>query len=122
MAPTRESDLVGLAFSGGGIRSAAVCLGVLQALQEGKVFGKVDYLSTVSGGGYIGCSLTAAMQGGAAQGYPGFPFTSALHEDEPPALQHIRDHSICFRIAARALIFCAMPRFTHVVLSSMPSS
>ena len=42
-------DLVGLAISGGGIRSATFGLGVLQRLQEIELLRKVDYLSTVSG-------------------------------------------------------------------------
>src|SRR5262245_20184321 len=50
---------VGLALSGGGIRSASFSLGVLQALNEYDVLKRVDYLSTVSGGGYMGSSLTA---------------------------------------------------------------
>jgi hypothetical protein len=45
---------VGLALSGGGIRSAIFNLGVLQGLSERGVLPQVDYLSTVSGGGYIG--------------------------------------------------------------------
>src|SRR5690242_14508514 len=45
---------VGLAFSGGGIRSATFNLGVLQALAKLKLLTRLDYLSTVSGGGYIG--------------------------------------------------------------------
>jgi hypothetical protein len=48
----------GLALSGGGIRSASFGLGVLQALLENHVLEKIDYLSTVSGGGYIGAALT----------------------------------------------------------------
>lgn len=51
---------LGLAFSGGGIRSAAFALGVLQALNRHRQLQKFDYLSTVSGGGYIGSSLTWA--------------------------------------------------------------
>ncbi len=43
-----------LCLSGGGIRSATFGLGVLQALARLGVLGKLDYLSTVSGGGYIG--------------------------------------------------------------------
>lgn len=54
-------DVVGLALSGGGIRSAAFCLGALQALNARDVIEKVDYLSTVSGGGYTGASLSATM-------------------------------------------------------------
>ncbi len=49
-----RGNLVGLAFSGGGIRSATFNLGVLQRLGELKLLPLVDYLSTVSGGGYIG--------------------------------------------------------------------
>ncbi|MBI1815037.1 MAG: patatin-like phospholipase family protein [Deltaproteobacteria bacterium] len=52
-------DPVGLAFSGGGIRSATFNLGVLQGLAELAVLPRIDYLSTVSGGGYIGSWLTA---------------------------------------------------------------
>ena len=46
-----ESDLFGLALSGGGIRSATFALGVLQALAKRGLLSKIDYLSTVSGGG-----------------------------------------------------------------------
>lgn len=49
-------------LSGGGIRSATFGLGVLQALAKCGVLGKTDYLSTVSGGGYVGGWLTAWMQ------------------------------------------------------------
>jgi hypothetical protein len=45
--------LSGLCFSGGGIRSATFNLGVLQALASAGKLGRFDYLSTVSGGGYI---------------------------------------------------------------------
>jgi GNAT superfamily N-acetyltransferase len=47
-------DRFGLALSGGGIRSATFNLGLLQALAHLGVLKHVDYLSTVSGGGYIG--------------------------------------------------------------------
>lgn len=50
---------VGLALSGGGIRSATFSLGVLQALARRKRLASFDYLSTVSGGGYIGSWLSA---------------------------------------------------------------
>jgi hypothetical protein len=51
-------DTVGLALSGGGVRSATFNLGVLQALHRHGILKRVDYLSTVSGGGYIGSCLT----------------------------------------------------------------
>ena len=49
----------GLALSGGGIRSATFSLGVLQALAQERKLATFHYLSTVSGGGYIGGWLTA---------------------------------------------------------------
>jgi hypothetical protein len=62
MEPVRETlaaeahlhHFAGLAFSGGGIRSATFNLGMLQAMAELKMLRDFDYLSTVSGGGYIG--------------------------------------------------------------------
>ena len=45
--------LMGLCFSGGGIRSATFNLGILQGLAELNLLRCFDYLSTVSGGGYI---------------------------------------------------------------------
>lgn len=54
-----EHDLIGLAFSGGGIRSATFNLGVLQGLASQRLLRLVDYLSTVSGGGYIGSWLSS---------------------------------------------------------------
>src|SRR6478735_6418936 len=53
---------VGLALSGGGIRSATFALGVLQTLAQRNLLSSVRYLSTVSGGGYIGTFLAAAYQ------------------------------------------------------------
>jgi hypothetical protein len=95
LRPPEKASVVGLALSGGGIRSAAFCLGVLQALHKTRVLHRVDYLSTVSGGGYIGCSMTAAQESAnVPKSNEGkFPFASELEEDEPPALQHLRDHS-----------------------------
>lgn len=54
---TAPPDLTGIALSGGGIRSASFCLGVLQALSYAGWLKRLDYLSMVSGGGYIGGSL-----------------------------------------------------------------
>ncbi|HQT00881.1 MAG: hypothetical protein B7Y26_10090 [Hydrogenophilales bacterium 16-64-46] len=67
-ATIREADgrsdgpgrpLTGLAFSGGGIRSATFNLGIIQALAELRLLRQFDYLSCVSGGGYIGGWLSA---------------------------------------------------------------
>ncbi|HWE02943.1 MAG TPA: hypothetical protein VG326_11095 [Tepidisphaeraceae bacterium] len=47
-----------LCFSGGGIRSATFNLGLLQKLTQLGLLTRFDYLSTVSGGGYLGSWLT----------------------------------------------------------------
>ncbi len=52
---------IGLAFSGGGIRSATFNLGIIQALAECRLLSRFHYLSTVSGGGYIGSWLSALI-------------------------------------------------------------
>ncbi|SAL72770.1 Patatin-like phospholipase [Caballeronia terrestris] len=49
-----DSGLWGIALSGGGIRSATFCAGLLKALAQNRVFHRFDVMSTVSGGGYIG--------------------------------------------------------------------
>ena len=49
-----SENLAGLAFSGGGIRSATFAIGVLQGLASLKLLRFFDVLSTVSGGGYAG--------------------------------------------------------------------
>ncbi len=54
---TRER--VGVALSGGGIRSATFALGLCQSLAARRLLRRVDFLSTVSGGGYCGSFLTA---------------------------------------------------------------
>lgn len=47
----------GLALSGGGIRSATFCLGLLKSLAARRQLLRFDLMSTVSGGGYIGATL-----------------------------------------------------------------
>jgi hypothetical protein len=56
-----DAGLVGLAISGGGIRSATFNLGLLQALDKKDILRYCDYMSTVSGGGYIGSCLSSLL-------------------------------------------------------------
>ena len=60
--PTTGHKLVGIGFSGGGIRSATFNLGIAQALHKRGIFDHIDYMSTVSGGGYLGSSISALMR------------------------------------------------------------
>ncbi|WP_272227216.1 patatin-like phospholipase family protein [Methylophilus methylotrophus] len=57
-----RNNLIGLAFSGGGIRSATLSLGILQGMAKKGLLNKFDYLSTVSGGGYIGAWFSSLVK------------------------------------------------------------
>ena len=59
VARIHETPTAALCLSGGGIRSGTFSLGVLQALARRGLLPRMSYLSTVSGGGYIGSWLTA---------------------------------------------------------------
>jgi hypothetical protein len=57
-----QQPVVGVAFSGGGIRSATFVLGFCQGLSQligdkAGLLRRVDVMSTVSGGGYFGAFL-----------------------------------------------------------------
>jgi len=57
-----RNDQAALCLSGGGIRSAAFALGVVQALARKNLLPGFQYLSTVSGGGYLGSFLWRWIQ------------------------------------------------------------
>ncbi len=94
-----QSELSALCLSGGGIRSAAISLGVIQALADAKLLGKFDYLSTVSGGGYIGCWLSAWLYWNRKLGKNSDDVLNALKpkrdvaDKEPPPIRHLREYS-----------------------------
>src|SRR5205807_1498512 len=83
-------------ISGGGIRSATFAMGAIQGLAEKGFLNAFDYLSTVSGGGYIGSWLTAwkQRQGGLDKIipalHPAAPFPS---KKDPDPLQHLREYN-----------------------------
>lgn len=56
--PDLDPNLTALCLSGGGVRSAIFCGGVLEYLGNKNLLQKFDYLSTVSGGGYTGAALS----------------------------------------------------------------
>ena len=58
----KEPDWLGVACSGGGIRSGTFNLGVLQALSGLGLLPYIDYLSTVSGGGFLGTWLHGVIR------------------------------------------------------------
>jgi len=62
-ARTTGKKVIGVALSGGGIRSASFSCGVLNGLQKMRLLQSVNFLSCVSGGGYTGTSfLTHAIK------------------------------------------------------------
>ncbi len=93
-APSTRLGLVGLALSGGGIRSATFSLGALQALARHGVLRSVDYLSTVSGGGFIGSCLSSLLNSRTTgTERETFPLRCVTGEEEPAAVRHLRNSS-----------------------------
>jgi hypothetical protein len=58
-ARSDEDARTALCISGGGIRTATFALGIIQGLAGARLLDKFHYLSTVSGGGYIGSWLSS---------------------------------------------------------------
>jgi hypothetical protein len=83
-----DTDAIGLALSGGGIRSATFSLGVVQVLAEKGFLKEVDFLSTVSGGGYTGCFLTQRLGDGADAST-----VAAPHGPDPEPVRYVRQHA-----------------------------
>lgn len=89
------ANLVGLAISGGGIRSATFATGVIQCLAEKQLLTAVDYLSTVSGGGYIGSFLSSYLNSSLAEvgtKADQLPFKKVENNEAAP-IRHMRNHS-----------------------------
>ena len=86
-----QSGLIGLALSGGGIRSATFGLGVLQHLAELDMLRHIDILSMVSGGSYIGSWLTSWIRNSNLT-----DVSAALrpdHGEEAEEITFLRQHS-----------------------------
>jgi Patatin-like phospholipase. len=93
-----KADHAALCISGGGIRSATFGLGVIQGLARCGLLDKFDYLSTVSGGGYVGSWLTAwierhenGLDGVIAELKNAEPQSKI--NPEPPPVRHLRSYS-----------------------------
>jgi hypothetical protein len=91
-----KQPLHALCLSGGGIRSASFSFGVLQALADEKWLSLFHYLSTVSGGGYIGGWLSAwTFHDGAEDARRGLreKTTTQLLEPEAAPIRHLRTYA-----------------------------
>ena len=115
---------VGLAFSGGGIRSATFNLGVLQALARENILRFCDYLSTVSGGGYIGSCFSSLLDNPdsseASVNNDGFPFRFKRRKkaDERKEVKWLRRHSN-YLIPNMKLFSLDLWRFIGLYLSGL---
>lgn len=94
-AQVHRHKMAALCLSGGGIRSASFGLGVVQGLARLGLIKHFDYLSTVSGGGYLGGWLSAWIQRAGRD-----HVVKALTEGsgrplapEPGPISHIRTYS-----------------------------
>lgn len=93
-----DKQLAALCLSGGGIRSATFALGVIQGLARSNLLEKFHYLSTVSGGGYIGSWLTGWIhrhqkgEDGVIGELKSVPKPNVLFP-EPDELHHLRKYS-----------------------------
>ncbi len=88
-APSGKLGLIGLALSGGGIRSATFSLGVIQELIKKEKFRLFDYLSTVSGGGYIGSCVSSLLKKGSSDSR----YENTYGTDDTNAVKHLRNSS-----------------------------
>ena len=84
----QPKNAVGLGLSGGGIRSATFCLGAIQILADRGLLKDVDFLSTVSGGGYTGTFLTRTLGRGKPQTDVAGP-----HGPDPDPIRYVRQHA-----------------------------
>ena len=83
-------------ISGGGIRSATFGLGILQGLARCGLLDKFHYLSTVSGGGYIGSWLSAWIHRAGLTSVVAqlaYPSEQARPNPEPTQIQNLRSYS-----------------------------
>ncbi len=94
--PGETAPYSALCISGGGIRSATFALGAIQALAGQGVLAAFDYLSTVSGGGYIGSWLTSwkHREGGLDRIIPYLRRNAErVPPDHPDPIQHLREYN-----------------------------
>lgn len=84
-----DDPSIGIAMSGGGIRSATFNLGLLRVLEAKGLLKLADYLSTVSGGGYVGSYFIAnRLAGRTVEQDETTPYPDAT--EAVKALKHLR--------------------------------
>jgi hypothetical protein len=109
---------IGVGLSGGGVRSAAFCLGALQGLSKlpvppvgNTLLDKVQVISTVSGGGYAGASLLSHLQRTDVDKTP-FVLRAVLKNTKATMLQGIQGHK-------RVLLFTTVQMVLIIVVQAV---
>jgi hypothetical protein len=98
-------DRVGIAFSGGGTRSASATLGQLRGLRENGWLKHVSYISAISGGGWASVPFTFTKR----------PLDDFLGTYQPPksltqaAVEKIDNGRLAYVIAHSGLLASALP-------------
>lgn len=118
--PRRDVADVGIAVSGGGIRSACVTLGALQSLRQRGELQRASYLVSVSGGGYMAGAFRLALQQvpdrppptGTNDASPRDVFAPGSAEED-----HLRRHSNYVADGAREWIIALWTVLRGVVVS-----
>lgn len=143
--PGRQPAELGFCVSGGGIRSASVALGALQALREPLL--KATYLVSVSGGGYTAGAFQLALTGARFQDpdgrpsvQPGLATPADVFAPGSPEEDHVRRHAKYLADAPKeklnaagavlrgmavsfgmlALVFAAAGQLLHLFYSNVP--
>lgn len=119
LPPGRWPAEVGIAASGGGIRSACVTLGALQSLRDHGELERAGYLVSVSGGGYMAGAFQLALQpvpdpsaGEENAAGPGDVFAPGSAEED-----HLRRHSSYVADGAREWMVALWALLRGIVVS-----
>ena len=117
-AAIHAKEPAALCLSGGGIRSATFNLGVLQGMADHRMLNRFHYISTVSGGGYIGSWLSSWIRRhtegavGVAKDLSRAPTDPLQPEVEP--IRHLREYSSYLAPRATAFLSRQLDAHRHV--------
>jgi hypothetical protein len=107
---------IGIALSGGGIRSAAFNLGALQAVQAKGVLDRAAYLAAVSGGNYVASALTIS----GAHSDPAHDNGTPLWSRGSPEERYLRQHTDYLAPARTGKVWLGLSLIYGVVLNYLP--
>jgi hypothetical protein len=115
-APPDATQRWAICCSGGGIRSAAYCLGALQRLEQARFLAKTSVILGVSGGSYIAASR-ALVAHGLAKDCAGLAAGRPAYAPGTPEEQHLRDNTRYIAPDAKTLLAGALSLLLGVTLT-----